>query len=154
MAITALNKVAAKTANEICVRYPLEDPARQLLRDNLSPPQFLEALITSQLQPDAVKFLAQALPKRESIWWACEGVKSAAKPEPHSKAAAALDAAASTLAALGPWATLDRGYAVVRGPGGAIVRDAATLSVAEAIEVRLARGVVDARVEAVRDSGA
>jgi exodeoxyribonuclease VII large subunit len=67
---------------------------------------------------------------------------------------AALDAAASTLAALGPWATLDRGYAVVRGPGGAIVRDAATLSVAEAIEVRLARGVVDARVEAVRDSGA
>ncbi|MFN8520890.1 MAG: exodeoxyribonuclease VII large subunit [Chloroflexota bacterium] len=67
---------------------------------------------------------------------------------------AALDSAAATLAALGPWATLDRGYAVVRGPGGAIVRDASTLSLADAIEVRLARGVVDARVEAVRDSGA
>jgi exodeoxyribonuclease VII large subunit len=67
---------------------------------------------------------------------------------------AALGAASATLGALGPWATLERGYAVVRDGRGAIVRDASTLAAADPIEVRLARGTVDARVEAVRDSGA
>jgi exodeoxyribonuclease VII large subunit len=67
---------------------------------------------------------------------------------------AAIEAAAATLTALGPWATLERGYAIVRDGTGSIVRDAASLAPADAIEIRLARGAVDARVEAVRDSGA
>jgi exodeoxyribonuclease VII large subunit len=67
---------------------------------------------------------------------------------------AAVEAAAATLSALGPWATLERGYAIVRDPMGAIVRDAGALAPADPIEVRLARGSVDARVEAVRDSAA
>jgi exodeoxyribonuclease VII large subunit len=67
---------------------------------------------------------------------------------------AALDGAAATLAALGPWATLERGYAIVRDATGGIVRDAAALAPRDPIEVHLARGSVDARVEAVRDSGA
>jgi exodeoxyribonuclease VII large subunit len=67
---------------------------------------------------------------------------------------AAIDGAAATLAALGPWATLERGYAIVRDASGAIVRDATGLAPDDPIDVRLARGSVDARVEAVRDSGA
>lgn len=67
---------------------------------------------------------------------------------------AAIDGAAATLAALGPWATLDRGYAIVRDASGGIVRDAASLAPSDAIDIRLARGSVDARVEGVRDSGA
>ncbi|MEZ4596419.1 MAG: exodeoxyribonuclease VII large subunit [Chloroflexota bacterium] len=67
---------------------------------------------------------------------------------------AAVDAASATLMALGPWATLDRGDAIVRDERGGIVRDAAALAPTDRIEVRLARGSVDARVEAVRDSGA
>jgi exodeoxyribonuclease VII large subunit len=67
---------------------------------------------------------------------------------------AAVDGAVATLGALGPWATLDRGYAIVRDAAGDIVRDATTLAPSDPIEVRLARGTVDARVEAVRDSGA
>jgi len=66
---------------------------------------------------------------------------------------ATLEAAAGTLGALSPWATLDRGYAIVRDAGGAIVRQAITLAPGDAIDVRVARGAVDARVEHVRDSG-
>jgi exodeoxyribonuclease VII large subunit len=66
----------------------------------------------------------------------------------------AIEGAAATLAALGPWATLERGYAIVRDGSGAIVRDATGLSPDDPIDVRLAHGSVDARVEAVRDSGA
>jgi exodeoxyribonuclease VII large subunit len=66
---------------------------------------------------------------------------------------AAIDGAAGTLAALGPWATLERGYAIVRDPSGGIVRDASTLAPSDQLDIRLARGAVDARVEAVRDSG-
>jgi exodeoxyribonuclease VII large subunit len=67
---------------------------------------------------------------------------------------AAVAGAAATLGALSPWATLDRGYAIVRDEAGTIVRDATTLAPDDPIEVRLARGAVDARVEHVRDSGA
>jgi exodeoxyribonuclease VII large subunit len=59
----------------------------------------------------------------------------------------ALDALLAGLAALGPYATLERGYAIVRGPDGAIARDAARLHRDDALAIRLARGEVAARVE-------
>ena len=67
---------------------------------------------------------------------------------------AVVDSAQATLMALGQWATLDRGYAIVRDTQGVIVRDATVLAARDRIDVRLARGSLDARVEAVRDSGA
>lgn len=60
----------------------------------------------------------------------------------------------AALRALGPWATLARGYAIARGADGTIIRDATTVGVGAEIEVRVARGSLDARVEGVRDSGA
>jgi exodeoxyribonuclease VII large subunit len=62
---------------------------------------------------------------------------------------AALQTLEGRLLALSPAATLARGYAVVRA-GGAIVREAATVSPGEAIEVELASGSLGARVEEVR----
>jgi exodeoxyribonuclease VII large subunit len=62
---------------------------------------------------------------------------------------ATLDALAAGLGALDPYATLDRGYAIVRGPDGAILRDAAATAVGDALAIRLARGEIDARVERV-----
>ena len=56
------------------------------------------------------------------------------------------------LSALSPFATLDRGYAIVRGADGQILRDAASTAEGDAIDVRLARGELDARVERMRDS--
>jgi exodeoxyribonuclease VII large subunit len=52
-----------------------------------------------------------------------------------------------TLHAVSPLATLDRGYAIVSGAGGEILRDAASAPVGTLIEARLARGSIRARVE-------
>ncbi|MGZ8694572.1 MAG: exodeoxyribonuclease VII large subunit [Gaiellaceae bacterium] len=62
---------------------------------------------------------------------------------------ARLDQCAGRLRTLSPRATLERGYAIVRGPAG-IVSDAAQVSRGTAVGVDLARGGFDARVEDVR----
>ena len=60
---------------------------------------------------------------------------------------------AAGLAALSPYATLERGYAIVRDPDGRVVRDAAVaVAPATPSTVTLARGALDVRVEGVRDS--
>ena len=56
------------------------------------------------------------------------------------------------LTALSPFATLERGYAIVRTHDGAVVRDATSVHVDDALDVRLADGGLDVRVERVRDS--
>jgi exodeoxyribonuclease VII large subunit len=56
------------------------------------------------------------------------------------------------LSALSPFATLDRGYAIVRGPDGAVLREAARARPGDDLRIRLARGELDARVERVRDT--
>nr|MBA2253910.1 exodeoxyribonuclease VII large subunit [Chloroflexota bacterium] len=66
----------------------------------------------------------------------------------------ALGRAAAGLHALSPFATLERGYAIVRGPDGEVVREATARRPGDALVVTVARGELDARVEAVRDSGA
>lgn len=60
-----------------------------------------------------------------------------------------LDTVAAGLGALDPYATLERGYAIVRGPDGAILREATRAHEGEALAIRLARGELDARVERV-----
>jgi exodeoxyribonuclease VII large subunit len=59
---------------------------------------------------------------------------------------AALDATAGRLRALSPRATLTRGYAIVRGPGG-IARESASLDAGDHVEVELAAGGFGAVVE-------
>ncbi len=60
---------------------------------------------------------------------------------------------AASLSALSPYATLERGYSIVRGPDGAVLRNAAKVTKGEEISVRLQNGELGARVESVRDSG-
>jgi exodeoxyribonuclease VII large subunit len=55
------------------------------------------------------------------------------------------------LGALSPFATLERGYAIVRDASGGIVRDAGTQRIGAQIDVRLSRGELGARVEHVRE---
>lgn len=59
----------------------------------------------------------------------------------------------AALNALSPYATLERGYSIVRGADGTVLTDARKTSQGEAISVRLQRGEIGARVETVRDSG-
>jgi exodeoxyribonuclease VII large subunit len=68
------------------------------------------------------------------------------------RARADIAAAQGSLAALSPFATLERGYAIVRRPDGSVVRDTAGATVGDPLEVRLAAGGLDVRVERVRDS--
>lgn len=59
----------------------------------------------------------------------------------------------AALSALSPFATLERGYSIVRGPDGAVLRDPRAIKRGDPISVRLQRGELGARVETVRDSG-
>jgi exodeoxyribonuclease VII large subunit len=67
-------------------------------------------------------------------------------------ARAELGRQAAALAALSPYATLERGYSIVRGPDGTVLRDARQVQQGDALSVRLQRGELGARVESVRDS--
>jgi exodeoxyribonuclease VII large subunit len=61
---------------------------------------------------------------------------------------------AAALAALSPYATLERGYAIVRAPDGSVLREARRVARGDQLAIRLQRGELDARVEEVRDSSA
>ncbi|MEO8316113.1 MAG: exodeoxyribonuclease VII large subunit, partial [Pseudomonadota bacterium] len=55
------------------------------------------------------------------------------------------------LDAISPLATLERGYAIVTGPDGSALQDAATLTVGDVIEARLKRGTLRAQVTDKRE---
>jgi hypothetical protein len=76
-----LSKVVARSAAEVARLVELEEEAGAMLRPGMTPAQYLEALVGASLFPDAVKFLAAALPKRESVWWACVCSRLALPPD-------------------------------------------------------------------------
>ena len=88
----ALSKITAKTAGEICRKFALSDEAKPLLKDGMTPQQFLAVLQEKQLIPDALRFLGQALPKREAVFWAYTCAKDAAGATPPENVAKALAA--------------------------------------------------------------
>ena len=57
------------------------------------------------------------------------------------------------LRTLSPVATLERGYAVARAADGRIVRDPAEVAAGEPLQVIVARGTVETRVERTRTDG-
>src|SRR5204862_5751105 len=67
---------------------------------------------------------------------------------------ATLDGVRDGLRALGPQATLARGYAVARLPDGTIVREPAQAAVGGRLEVVVARGLLGTRVEQARTDAA
>jgi uncharacterized protein DUF6931 len=83
-----LSKFTAKTAQEVCARFELSDEAKALARSGQTPAQCLDALVDKQLFPDAIRFLAHGLPKREAVWWACFCAKTAGTTLAAAEAAA------------------------------------------------------------------
>ncbi|MBA3779319.1 MAG: exodeoxyribonuclease VII large subunit [Chloroflexi bacterium] len=69
-----------------------------------------------------------------------------------ARARVGFDAGRAALTALSPYATLERGYAIVRTPEGGVVREAMVHGPGSELSVRVARGELDVRVERVRDS--
>jgi hypothetical protein len=70
----------------------LGDEAMALLRPDLQPVEYVKLLVEKRLYPDAVRFLAHALPKREAVWWAWVSARRAAGPDPPPKIKACLQA--------------------------------------------------------------
>jgi hypothetical protein len=64
-------KIKQANALAICQGLELDEQAAVLLQNNPTTADYLYQLIDLKLYPDAVRFLAHALPKREATWWAC-----------------------------------------------------------------------------------
>src|ERR1700676_4692766 len=88
-----LAKVTAKTAAEVGKLFPLGDDAKKLLRDAMTPRQFLDVLLEKQQFPDAVRFLAHARRRRGGVWWASQSPRQAHGGNPAPPLAKALQAA-------------------------------------------------------------
>src|SRR5947207_6518161 len=71
MSDTRASGLASGTAAEFCERFPIAAEARALIREGMSPQEFLATLIENGELVDAVQFLAHVLPRREAVWWAC-----------------------------------------------------------------------------------
>jgi hypothetical protein len=70
----------------------LGEEAMALLRPDLHPLDFVALLMEKALFPDAVRFVAHALPKREAVWWGWVCARRATGENPPPKIKAALDA--------------------------------------------------------------
>ena len=82
-----------KLAADIARPLNLSDAGRALVAPTHTARQYLDALTAANHHDDALRFLAAALPKRESVWWGICCVKEAMKtmPEPQAKALAAAE---------------------------------------------------------------
>ena len=81
-----------RTVQDIAIAAELGDEALQLLRsDDVrgGPREFLSILSKREMFPEAIRFLAFSLPRRECDWWAwvCARKASGADPAPPVKAA-------------------------------------------------------------------
>jgi exodeoxyribonuclease VII large subunit len=95
--------------------------------------------LAARLRPPRVPLAAQRLASLEQAFLAASREAIAAR-------ARRIEAAAGALALISPQAVLDRGYAIVSRPGGAVLRDAADASKGDRLSIRLARGSLDAAV--------
>jgi hypothetical protein len=92
MAETLRTLRSGKTVTEVIEASELSDEALALLKDDLAPRQYVELLLEHEHFPDAVRFLAHALPKREAVWWAWVSVRRAAGDEPANEIREVLEA--------------------------------------------------------------
>ena len=66
-----LPKITAPTAAEICAQSKPSPEGKALLKPDMTPPQYQQALEKNKLPVDSVHFLAHGLPQKDGICWAC-----------------------------------------------------------------------------------
>lgn len=91
-------KVEPPLAFEVCKKFRLDRDAAKLLNPKFSCREFFELLVSKQLFPDALRFMAHSLPKREAVWWSCIAVRQL-------RAELLSGAEATAVAAAEAWAT-------------------------------------------------
>ncbi|KPK35885.1 MAG: hypothetical protein AMJ65_17025 [Phycisphaerae bacterium SG8_4] len=92
MAETPTTLRSGKSLPEIIEASELSDEAQALFADDQTPKEYVELLIEREHYPDAVRFLAHALPKREAVWWAWVSAKRIAGEDPPLETRAVLEA--------------------------------------------------------------
>jgi hypothetical protein len=70
----------------------LGDEALALMKPELHPLDFVAKLMDKRLYPDAVRFVAHALPKREAVWWAWMSARRGAGENAPPKIKSSLEA--------------------------------------------------------------
>lgn len=70
----------------------LGDEAMALMKPELHPLDYVAKLMEKQFYPDAVRFVAHALPKREAVWWAWISARRGSGENPPPKIKASLEA--------------------------------------------------------------
>lgn len=90
--IGSLTKVKVSAA-EAAKTLALTPEAAALLKPQESVADFLSALLAAELMNDAVGVMAQALPKREAVWWACLASRSLVDAQTPPAVVAAVEAA-------------------------------------------------------------
>jgi hypothetical protein len=83
---------APPSAAQICAVAELGEAATALLRDELAARDYLNLLLENHHFPDAVRFIAHSLPKREAVWWGWYCARRTAGPDPKGTFQAALNA--------------------------------------------------------------
>lgn len=99
MSTGELRRLEFRDAAEVCARYEVSDEARAVLEPGAPADEHLGRLRAAGLDADAAAFLAQALRKREAVWWACLAVREVLGDEPPPAAAAEALGAAERWAA-------------------------------------------------------
>lgn len=84
---------APRLAAELAKPLTLTDGGKAILTPALTARQFYDALVAAGHQEDAIRFLAVALPKRESVWWGLVCIREVMKkiPDEQAKALAAAE---------------------------------------------------------------
>lgn len=72
-------KLASTSVGDVAARCELTDPAKDLARTAREPDAYLRQLIDAGMRSDAIRWLAQGLRPRESVWWACIATRSFAE---------------------------------------------------------------------------
>jgi hypothetical protein len=112
MSLGTLALLSSRPATELCRHAGLGAQAGAWLGDDPTPRLFLERLLDGNRHEDAARFLAHALPERESVWWGCLCLGHALHLGPTSPVPAALEAAVR-------WVVepSERNRAAAKGPG-------------------------------------
>lgn len=86
------NRPQPRNPAELAGVAQLGKEAMALLTPELPHRAFVQKMVEAEQFPDAVRYLAHALPRREGVWWAWVTAKRAAGPEPAPKIKDSLDA--------------------------------------------------------------
>lgn len=87
-----LVRIPTTSAAEIASQAGLSPGAMELVQAEQTPRELLEALVAAAQYPQAIRFLAFALPRREGVWWGALYLLWAGAGKLHAQDALALQA--------------------------------------------------------------